>query len=296
MAAADTDYHQRDLYDHIERGEYPSWTLKMQIMPFEEAGGYRFNPFDLTKVWPHSDYPLIEVGRLTLDRNVTDYHTEIEQAAFEPNNLVPGITPQPGQDAARPRVLLLRRAPGPARGELQADPGQRSGRAGAQLQQGRGDARGQRASTLSTRRTPRAVPRPTASTTSRSAGTPTARWCGRPTRCTSRTTTSARPAPWSARCWTTPPASRLVGQHRRAPAERRDRAGPGARLRVLAERRQGPRRPGRVRRPREAEREGPEGRRAGKPGPLRHAGEGLRVPAGHDGSGRQTGRATAAEP
>jgi catalase len=62
----------------------------MQIMPFEEAKTYRFNPFDLTKVWPHSDYPLIEVGKLTLDRNVTDYHTEIEQAAFEPNNIVPG--------------------------------------------------------------------------------------------------------------------------------------------------------------------------------------------------------------
>ena len=63
----------------------------MQIMPFEEAKTYRFNPFDLTKVWPHGDYPLIEVGTLTLDRNPTDYHTEIEQAAFEPNNLVPGI-------------------------------------------------------------------------------------------------------------------------------------------------------------------------------------------------------------
>jgi catalase len=90
MAAADTDYHQRDLYEHIEAGEHPSWTLKMQIMPFEEAKTYRINPFDLTKVWPHADYPLQEVGRLTLNRNVTDYHTEIEQAAFEPNNLVAG--------------------------------------------------------------------------------------------------------------------------------------------------------------------------------------------------------------
>ncbi|WP_433207393.1 catalase [Nocardia sp. CA-107356] len=90
LAGADPDYHQRDLYRTIERGNYPSWTLEMQVMPFEDAGSYRFNPFDLTKVWPHSDYPLIEVGRLTLDRNVTDYHTEIEQAAFEPNNQVPG--------------------------------------------------------------------------------------------------------------------------------------------------------------------------------------------------------------
>jgi catalase len=90
MAAVDTDYHQRDLYEHVEAGEFPSWTLNVQIMPFEEAKTYRFNPFDLTKVWPHSDYPLHEVGRITLNRNVTDYHTEMEQAAFEPNNLVPG--------------------------------------------------------------------------------------------------------------------------------------------------------------------------------------------------------------
>jgi catalase len=62
----------------------------MQIMPYEEAKNYRFNPFDLTKVWPHGDYPLIDVGRMTLNRNVTDYHAEIEQAAFEPNNTVPG--------------------------------------------------------------------------------------------------------------------------------------------------------------------------------------------------------------
>jgi catalase len=95
MAAADTDYHQRDLYEAIMRGDYPSWTLKMQIMPFEQAKTYRFNPFDLTKVWPHSDYPLVEVGRLTLNRNVTDYHTEMEQAAFEPDNLVPGIALSP---------------------------------------------------------------------------------------------------------------------------------------------------------------------------------------------------------
>ena len=102
MASADTDYHQRDLYEAIARGDYPSWTLKMQIMPFEQARGYRFNPFNLTKVWPHRDYPLIEVGRLTLDRNLTDYHTEMEQAAFEPNNLVTGHRPEPGQDAAGP--------------------------------------------------------------------------------------------------------------------------------------------------------------------------------------------------
>jgi catalase len=62
----------------------------MQVMPFDEAKTYRFNPFDLTKVWPHGDYPLIDVGKMTLNRNVTDYHAEIEQAAFQPNNAVPG--------------------------------------------------------------------------------------------------------------------------------------------------------------------------------------------------------------
>jgi catalase len=95
LAGADGDYHTRDLYRAIDRGEYPSWTLKVQIMPFEEAKTYRFNPFDMTKVLPHGDYPLIEVGKMTLDRNPTDNHTEIEQAAFEPSNLVPGIGPSP---------------------------------------------------------------------------------------------------------------------------------------------------------------------------------------------------------
>ncbi|CAJ1505112.1 catalase [[Mycobacterium] kokjensenii] len=90
LAGTDGDYHQRDLYTAIERGEFPSWAVKVQIMPFEDAKTYRLNPFDLTKVWPHADYPLIDVGRFTLNRNVTDYHAQIEQAAFEPNNTVPG--------------------------------------------------------------------------------------------------------------------------------------------------------------------------------------------------------------
>jgi catalase len=90
LAGQDADYHQRDLWQAIRRGDQPSWTLKVQIMPFEEARAYRFNPFDLTKVWPHADYPLTEVGRLVLDRNPADMHTQIEQAAFEPSNQVPG--------------------------------------------------------------------------------------------------------------------------------------------------------------------------------------------------------------
>jgi len=95
IAGEDADYHRRDLFEAIKRSDYPRWTLRVQIMPFKEAESYRFNPFDLTKVWPHGDYPLHEVGRLTLNRNPTDFHAEIEQAAFEPNNLVPGIGPSP---------------------------------------------------------------------------------------------------------------------------------------------------------------------------------------------------------
>lgn len=95
LAGIDGDYHTRDLYDAIKNGNFPSWTLYMQIMPFKDAETYRYNPFDLTKVWPHADYPLIKVGTLTLDRNPTDYHTEIEQAAFEPNNMVPGTGVSP---------------------------------------------------------------------------------------------------------------------------------------------------------------------------------------------------------
>lgn len=91
MASADTDFHTRDLFENIAAGNHPRWTLKVQLMPFDDAVSYRFNPFDLTKVWPHGDYPLIEVGKMTLHTNPVDHHTQIEQAAFEPNNVVPGI-------------------------------------------------------------------------------------------------------------------------------------------------------------------------------------------------------------
>jgi catalase len=99
---ADYDYHTRDLFEAIARGEHPSWTMYVQIMPFADAPGYRFNPFDLTKVWPHGDYPLVEVGRFTLDRNPVDNHTEMEQFAPAPSNMVPGIGPSPD------RMLLAR--------------------------------------------------------------------------------------------------------------------------------------------------------------------------------------------
>jgi len=95
MKAEDPDYHRRDLHQAIERKDYPAWRLEMQIMPFEDAATYRFNPFDLTKVWPHSDYPPITVGRLVLDRNPENFFAQIEQAAFSPANMVPGIGPSP---------------------------------------------------------------------------------------------------------------------------------------------------------------------------------------------------------
>ncbi|MFL5588294.1 MAG: catalase [Ktedonobacteraceae bacterium] len=95
MKAEDPDYHRRDLWEAIQRKDYPVWRLEMQIMPFEEAASYRFNPFDLTKVWPHKDYPPITIGRMVLDRNPEDYFAQIEQAAFEPSNMVPGIGPSP---------------------------------------------------------------------------------------------------------------------------------------------------------------------------------------------------------
>ncbi|MFB6892262.1 catalase [Kitasatospora sp. NPDC056327] len=95
LAGTDPDLHREDLWQAIDGGNPPSWTLHVQVMPFDDAPGYRFNPFDLTKVWPHGDYPLIRVGKLTLNRNPEDYFVHIEQAAFEPSNLVPGISVSP---------------------------------------------------------------------------------------------------------------------------------------------------------------------------------------------------------
>jgi len=95
MAAEDPDCHIRDLHAAIAAGDAPVWTLFVQVMPFAAAADYRFNPFDLTKVWPHADYPLTKVGRLVLDRNPDNYFAEVEQAAFEPANMVPGIGPSP---------------------------------------------------------------------------------------------------------------------------------------------------------------------------------------------------------
>ena len=95
LAGENPDSHQMDLHEAIHRRQFPSWTLRVQIMPAAEAKTCRLNPFDLTKVWPHADYPLQEVGRLTLDRNPANYFADVEQAAFDPANFVPGIGPSP---------------------------------------------------------------------------------------------------------------------------------------------------------------------------------------------------------
>ena len=95
LAGVDPDYHTRDLYASIEDKEYPAWRLYVQIMPLEDAATYRFDPFDVTKVWSQKDYPLIEVGKMVLDRNPKNYFAEVEQAAFSPGNFVPGISASP---------------------------------------------------------------------------------------------------------------------------------------------------------------------------------------------------------
>lgn len=91
LIGRDRESHQSDLFESIERGEFPKWTMYFQIMPEKEAARCPYNPFDLTKVWFHKDYPLIEVGVLELNRNPENYFAEVEQSAFNPANIVPGI-------------------------------------------------------------------------------------------------------------------------------------------------------------------------------------------------------------
>ncbi|WP_374029718.1 catalase [Bdellovibrio bacteriovorus] len=91
LAGSDPDYAGRDLFEAIERKEFPRWALKVQIMTERQAEQTSFDPFDLTKVWPHKEFPLIDVGVLELNRNPENYFAEVEQAAFSPSNVPPGI-------------------------------------------------------------------------------------------------------------------------------------------------------------------------------------------------------------
>jgi catalase len=91
IAGENADYATRDLYEAIEKGDYPAWKVCVQIMTPQEAQKYRFDIFDITKVWPHGDFPLVEIGKMVLNRNPKNYFAEVEQAAFSPGNFVPGI-------------------------------------------------------------------------------------------------------------------------------------------------------------------------------------------------------------
>ncbi len=95
LAGEDPDHATKDLFNAIAKGEFPSWRVCVQIMPAKDAKTYRWNPFDITKVWPHKDYPLVEIGTMTLNRNPANYFADVEQSAFSPGNFVPGIGASP---------------------------------------------------------------------------------------------------------------------------------------------------------------------------------------------------------
>ena len=95
IAGTDLDHHRRDLHAAIARGEFPRWKVQIQIMPEANAETYHIHPFDLTKVWPHADYPVMDIGVFELNRNPENYFAEVEQAAFEPGNMPPGMGVSP---------------------------------------------------------------------------------------------------------------------------------------------------------------------------------------------------------
>ncbi|KAI1704286.1 catalase domain-containing protein [Ditylenchus destructor] len=91
LSGADPDYAIRDLYNSIETGDFPQWNFFIQVMTFSQAEKFEWNPFDVTKIWPHKQYPLIPVGKFVLNRNPSNYFAEVEQAAFCPSHVIPGI-------------------------------------------------------------------------------------------------------------------------------------------------------------------------------------------------------------
>jgi catalase len=95
LASTNKDYAIQDLYNAIADGNFPSWTMYVQVMTYEQAQNSPFNPFDLTKIWPHNEYPLHEVGRVVLDTNPDNYFAQVEQLAFSPSHMIPGIEPSP---------------------------------------------------------------------------------------------------------------------------------------------------------------------------------------------------------
>ena len=91
MRMMDPDFSQKDLYGHIRSGKSSTWSFKVQVMPEKDAEDYHWNIYDVTKVWPHTEYPLLDVGKLVLNRNPQNYFAEVEQSAFSPAHMVPGI-------------------------------------------------------------------------------------------------------------------------------------------------------------------------------------------------------------
>ena len=255
------------------------WTLSVQVMPYEDAKTYRFNPFDLTKIWPHSDYPLIKVGTMTLNRNPENFFAAdragrlravarwCRASAFSPDKMLLGRAfayADTHRYRIGPNYLQL-----PVnRPRVEVTPTPRTARWPTSTA----------ATPRSTRRTPSAAGTPTRSARSRTAGRPTAPWCVRPTRCARTTTTSARPARWSARSGTTRSARGVRQDRRRAPARRRRGRRARARLRVLEERR---------RRHRQADRgAGPRGHRRRCPRRPAGRGQGRRLVADRGGRAR----------
>jgi len=95
VVAETRESSQEALFNAIENREYPRWKVQIQIMPEKDAGKTSYNPFDLTKVWPHGDYPPVDIGYFELNHNADNYFAEIEQAVFSPSNIVPGISYSP---------------------------------------------------------------------------------------------------------------------------------------------------------------------------------------------------------
>jgi len=93
MGKVAKDYATMDLFNSIEKGDFPSWTWYAQVMPIADAENYRFDVYDMTKIWPHADYPLKKIGKLVLNKNPENFHAETEQSAFAPAHMVPGIEP-----------------------------------------------------------------------------------------------------------------------------------------------------------------------------------------------------------
>ena len=277
MAAVDTDYHQRDLYEHIRDGDYPSWTLKMQIMPFEEAKTYRFNPFDLTKVWPHGDYPLIPVGQAD---------AEPQRHRLPHRDRAGGVRAEqrwcPAPACRRTRCCWPAGSPTPTRtapGWGSTTSRSRSTRpkvARAHLLQGRRDADPQRHGSGVRAELLRRPGRPQPERTD-DGGT----WHSDGEMVRTAYTLRPEDDDWGQ-------AGTMVREVLDDAA--RDRLVDNIvghllnavstpvllrAVRVLAQRGQGPRRPDRGRRPCQAGRDGPQGRRAGQPVPGERAGQGL---------------------